>query len=173
MPAWFVYVYPLLAIFAIIASELRIWSAVWRWFNAPATQLNVVLLTDPGPDPDDVKVLVMAAMFHRAGKASIKAVIANGGGEAENRATLAKAVLNAVNAKDIPVGVGSEGLDKKPGPYEYSLAGFEEVDRSELHDGHELLVQTLREASPRSITIQIQSAFSSCPGALESGAPSA
>ena len=67
---------------------------------------NLIIVTDPGPDPDDVKALLTAAVKHRHGDIRLLGVVANGGCQARQRAQLARALLNLLECEDIPVGVG-------------------------------------------------------------------
>ncbi|KAG8463889.1 hypothetical protein KFE25_000057 [Diacronema lutheri] len=93
-----------------------------------ARALGFVLVTDPGPDPDDIKALLVAAVLHRHGRIVLRAVIANGGQQADLRAKLARCVLDHVGVLDVPVGIGSAGSEYSAQAHEYQLEGFEEVD---------------------------------------------
>ena len=76
----------------------------------PMSVPKVVLVADPGPDPDDVKVIMMAAAQHRAGEIEIAGILANGGHQARERAALARVVLHAFGQETrIPIGVGCPG----------------------------------------------------------------
>ena len=114
---------------------------------------------DPGPDPDDAKVVLMAAALHKKGVLQVEGIITNGGQQAKNRAKLALALLKSVHMQaQIPVGIGSDGKLKKPGPYEYRIDGFDEIQDEELTSGHLLLMRTLEHVPPKSLVVQIQSA---------------
>mmetsp|Transcript_23604 Transcript_23604/g.79302 ORF Transcript_23604/g.79302 Transcript_23604/m.79302 type:complete len:1055 (-) Transcript_23604:26-3190(-) len=113
---------------------------------------SLVFITDPGPDPDDIKALLVAAALHKAGKANLLAVVANGGGQqVRHRARLARALLNHMHLDEVRVGVGSPGKDAMPEPHEYRLEGFEHVDDSTIENGHELLLQLLGSAPDKSL----------------------
>jgi hypothetical protein len=49
-----------------------------------------------GPDPDDVKALLIAAILHNQGHVWLRAVVCNGGSSARDRARLARCVLDHV-----------------------------------------------------------------------------
>ena len=55
--------------------------------------MHLVIVTDPGPDPDDVKTILSSAIKHRAGQIRVHGIVCNGGHQAEQRARLAKALL--------------------------------------------------------------------------------
>lgn len=90
-----------------------------------------LIACDPGPDPDDVKVLLAAAMLHAdAGHHNgftCAGVVCNGGGCARSRAQLAKAVLRRAGAPDVPVAVGAAGVPKPQMPHELALEGVANV----------------------------------------------
>jgi len=113
---------------------------------------NLVIITDPGPDPDDVKALLVAGVLHRHRTLHLSAVVANGGQQAMRRARLARCVLDKLGAYDVPVGVGSEGKEYKPQPHEYAIDGIDQVDSARLRSGQELLISTLRAAVSNSLT---------------------
>lgn len=114
-----------------------------------------ILITDPGPDPDDVKAILTAAVAHRRGEIRLLAVVANGGGpvEARNRARLARAVLDEFQCNSVPVAVGSDGVDYAPFEYEYAHRGFHAVRDSDLLEGEELITSTLQDSAPKSVTV--------------------
>lgn len=88
------------------------------------------MVTDPGPDPDDVKALLVAAMAHKRGEIRLQAVICNGSHEPEVRAILAKKVLNHIGLSKIEVIVGEKGPFREHRPHELSLEG--DASASEL-----------------------------------------
>jgi len=99
--------------------------------------LGLVIVTDPGPDPDDIKALLMQ------NKIVLRVVIAKGGQQAESLARLARCVLNLVGVFVVPVGIGSAGKPYQAQPHEYKLEGFEDVDASTLQEGSQLLLSVL------------------------------
>jgi hypothetical protein len=109
------------------------------------------MITDPGPDPDDVKALLVAAVLHRQGALRLLAVVANGGNKARERALLAKCVLSHADVGDVPVGVGSAGTATTAQPHEYALAPVGE-DAVEVEEGPALLRRTVEAAKNRSLT---------------------
>ena len=111
------------------------------------------MIADPGPDPDDVKAILVAGVLHRLGAIRFAALVANGGGQALRRAQLARCVLVHVGVADVPVGIGSEGKAYEAQPHEYALEGVDQVPRAALDDGHALLLRTLRAAPPSSLTV--------------------
>lgn len=116
-----------------------------------ARRMSLVLISDPGPDPDDVKAILVAAVLHRLESINLTAVVANGGGQPARRAQLARTVLDHVGVTDVPVGVGSLGTPYVAQPHEYALSGFN--DKASLVDGHALLMRTLRSARNHSLTV--------------------
>ncbi|KAG8470407.1 hypothetical protein KFE25_008828 [Diacronema lutheri] len=69
----------------------------------------MVLITDPGPDPDDMKTMLIAGILHRQKEIKMHAIVANGGHQAERRAKLALCLMDLIGVRDVPVGIGSEG----------------------------------------------------------------
>lgn len=83
-----------------------------------------------------------------------RAVIANGGGQAIERAALALTVLDHLSVSDVPVGIGSAGKPYEPSGHEYSLEGFSvEAATPRLEDGALLLRRTLEDAAPNELTV--------------------
>lgn len=114
---------------------------------------SLVVITDVGPDPDDTKALLIAAVFHAEGRLKLRAVIANGGGQAVERAALALALLDHLRV-DVPVGVGSAGEPYEPSGHEYALAGVcVDAARPRLRDGRALLARTLEDAADNELTV--------------------
>mmetsp|Transcript_13660 Transcript_13660/g.36568 ORF Transcript_13660/g.36568 Transcript_13660/m.36568 type:complete len:466 (+) Transcript_13660:84-1481(+) len=112
----------------------------------------IILVTDPGPDPDDVKVLIAATVAHIRGDIVLRCVVCNGGGAPSARARLARCVLDHLRAYEVPVGVGSAGETRTPYSYEYNLDGYHDVDNARLIDGTALIDSVLQNALPRSLT---------------------
>lgn len=113
-----------------------------------------VLITDPGPDPDDVKSILILGTLHARGALKLRAVVANGGGHPEDRAVLALCLLDALGlGNEVPVGVGSAGEPREAAPHEFSLAGFDNVDRGRLYPGAWLLREAVRDAEPHSLRV--------------------
>jgi len=113
---------------------------------------SIVLVGDPGPDPDDAKALLILGILGLQGVVRLRAVVCNGGGRPELRARLARALLDRIGSP-CPVGVGSAGKAHAPSSYEFALTGFDDVDASRLEDGQTLLLRTLRAARDGSLTI--------------------
>lgn len=124
-----------------------------------APSIELVIVTDPGPDPDDVKSITTSAIQHKAGKIRVHGVVCNGGHQALQRAKLARALLNYLGAHDIPVAVGSAGKPYTPQPHEYAFPGVEDVQESELREGKELIRSILERAGPHSLTFLMISAM--------------
>ena len=104
--------------------------------------VSLVLITDPGPDPDDTKAIVVAASLHRLGTIRFAALVANGGHQAFQRAQLARCVLAHLGVSDVPVGVGSAGKPYVAQAHEYALKGFGAISSADVTDGHALLLRT-------------------------------
>lgn len=114
---------------------------------------EIVLITDPGPDPDDAKTLLILATLHRRGVLGLRAVVCNGGGEPAARARLALCLLRHLGVDDVPVGVGSAGVPSRPEPHEYMLQGYDDVEPADLAEGSALLRATLGAARARQLTV--------------------
>lgn len=122
-------------------------------------RVHLVIVTDPGPDPDDVKTILSSAIKHRAGQIRVHGIVCNGGHQAEQRARLAKALLKYLRCDDIPVAIGSSGKPYEPKPHEYAFPGVEHVQASELRQGDEMLLELLQRAEPLSLTFLMISAM--------------
>ena len=122
-------------------------------------RVHLVIVTDPGPDPDDVKTILSSAIKHRGGQIRVHGVVCNGGHQAEQRARLAKALLKYLRCDDIPVAIGSSGKPYEPKPHEYAFPGVEHVQASELREGNDLLLELLQRAAPHSLTFLMISAM--------------
>lgn len=114
---------------------------------------RLVLITDPGPDPDDCKVILVLAVAHLKGQIRLVAVVANGGAQATDRARLARCLLDHVEAYDVPVGIGSAGIPTEAQPHEYALPRYADVDPSCLLDGAELIRRALLDAPRKSVRL--------------------
>lgn len=127
---------------------------MWRaWRAAPVPIPRVILVTDPGPDPDDVKALLTLAIAHKHANVRLSAVVANGGGSPARRAQLARLILDRIGEPNIPVGIGSVGVPVTEQPHECSLRGFDTVNKQRLMKGRLLLERTLARASTQSVTV--------------------
>ncbi|KAJ1634777.1 hypothetical protein T492DRAFT_494962 [Pavlovales sp. CCMP2436] len=132
---------------------------VLRPERGSTVRVPFVLVTDPGPDPDDIKALLVAGMLHLHGRIELRAVICNGGGQPRERAQLARCVLDHLGAAGVPVGVGSEGTPYSAQPHEYNLEGFSTVEPSRLLDGRALMLRTLQLARPKSLRVVLISSL--------------
>jgi len=126
---------------------------MWRANVRAHAPAEVVVVTDPGPDRDDVKALLVLALAHRSGDIRLVAVVANGGGQPARRTRLARLLLDRVGEPTVRVGVGSAGVAVAEQPHECDLRGYDEVDSSRLLDGRALLARALARAAPRSVTV--------------------
>ncbi|KAJ1618282.1 hypothetical protein T492DRAFT_892325, partial [Pavlovales sp. CCMP2436] len=105
---------------------------------------QIVISTDPGPDPDDIKTILILAMLHKQSAVSLRAVICSGGQQPEKRAALGKCLLNHLGESNVPVGIGSRGKEYSAQPHEYLLEGHGQVrEDADLVEGHALLMQSL------------------------------
>ena len=123
---------------------------------------KVVLITDPGPDPDDVKAIIVLNLLRlQSALADVCAVIANGGGVPLKRARLARKVLDHLGMVDVPVGIGSRGTAVLESKHEYDLDGVfrDEHCDSRITSGYSLLLRVLEAASTSSITVIIISSL--------------
>jgi hypothetical protein len=97
--------------------------------------------------------VLIAAILHRQGHPHLGAVIANGG-IARDCARLARCLLDHVDARDVPVGVGSDGaVAVTAQTHEYELAGYADVLDSRLRRGDELLLEVLSRAPDKSVSV--------------------
>ena len=141
----------------------------WRLLEPAARKLPrvrippVLIVCDPGPDPDDVKVVITAAKCHMTHELDVRGIVCNGGHQAAERARLARCVLRLVDrtvCEKIPVAAGSAGQPYAPKDHEYSIAGFDADDEAgAICEGAALCSRVLRQAAPRSLIVQIQSGF--------------
>lgn len=131
--------------------------------------MKVLLVCDPGPDPDDVKVLLCAAALHRASSVPFEllGVVCNGGGDALGRARLAKAVLRQAGAPDVPVSAGSAGVARRARDYEYALPGWADAAAAVEEEGS-LLLRVLRDErhGPGSVSVVAQAALTDVAAAM-------
>src|SRR5437016_7619687 len=111
----------------------------------------ILLITDPGLDPDDVVAMMTLVAMQRRGKVRLLGVVANTA-PAHLRARLAKGVLNALGLGDVPVAIGTNcntTHDVKPYEFDFALA-----DESELiQDGAPFMEEVLRDAATKSVTL--------------------
>lgn len=106
------------------------------------------------PGPDDLKSLAILATRHNV-LLTLRAVICNGGRQAEDRASLARCFfdnLGNTHASKIPVGVGSAGEPYTAADHEYDIDGWDLVDRRQFENGHTMLRRIVRYAAPHSLT---------------------
>ena len=75
---------------------------------------QVVIVTDPGPDPDDVKALITAAVAHKRNEINLIAVVANGGHQQQERARLARTLLDLCKCNSVLVGIGRYTMNSRP-----------------------------------------------------------
>jgi hypothetical protein len=131
--------------------------------------MKVLLVCDPGPDPDDVKVLLCAAALHRASSVlfELLGVVCNGGGDALGRARLAKAVLRLAGVPDVPVSAGSAGVARRARDYEYALPGWAGAAAAVEEEGS-LLLRVLRNErhGPGSVSVVAQAALTDVAAAM-------
>lgn len=114
----------------------------------------MLIVSDPGPDPDDVKAILIASVLHRKRQLKLRGIVANGGSEPRERAALAKCILNHVNVHDVPVGVGkptTQGSHAQA--HERDIDGFADVRRDMLEDGHALMMRVLLSSPAKSLTV--------------------
>lgn len=146
----------------------------------------ILIVADPGPDPDDVKVIILAQHFHREGEIDVRGIVCNGGNQARERAALARAVVRLGTGDDeadpasitaLRIAAGTNGTQQyTPSPHEYAVEGFDEElaaldrrgdgsdggdssDGSDGADGGALGLEVLREVGPRSLIVQVQAGF--------------
>lgn len=114
---------------------------------------DLLLVTDPGPDPDDVKAILTAVVLTKQGELRLRGLICNGGGQPIRRARLARCILDRLHVPDIPVGIGSPGTRSVEQSHEMMLPGYDNVADARLYDGHALFLRVLRSARPKSLVV--------------------
>lgn len=117
---------------------------------------EAIVITDPGPGPDHVKAVVIAAILHRRKQWRLLAIVCNGGHQALERARLVLCLLDHLQVRDVPVGVGSPGAPHQPRAYEYALDGYDTVDARRA-SSRSLLVDRLAEAGHKNVTVIVLS----------------
>lgn len=106
-----------------------------------------------------MKALLVLAALDLQRELEFAGVVTNGGANAQGRAALARCLLDHIGATHVPVGIGSAGTTARVGSHEFSLTGYDSVERSRLEDGRSLLRRLLVEARPRSLTLVCISAL--------------
>jgi hypothetical protein len=98
--------------------------------------------------------------MHKQRAVKFVGVVANGGGQPEARAKLARCILNALGATMIPVGVGSFGKEYASMPHEYGIEGYDAADAHgasgqslRLERGDELIARVLSSSPSASLTV--------------------
>jgi len=133
---------------------------------------GVVLVADPGPDPDDIQAILCAGRFHLAGRLRLLGVICCGGGRASDRARLARHALDLLHPAlhAVPVAIGSDGTAAEPAAYEFGLTGLADTTTDGMPAAAALLLTLLEAAADASVTVQIQAAFTDVHAFLSSHA---
>lgn len=126
---------------------------------------NLFVITDPGRDQDDEDVLVMLNRLIRLQILQVMGVVANMA-PAIQRARLAKGSLNQLGHPDIPVGIGSTCLQKEDDGLDYQFAVSYLAERETLVNGEELILETLRQARPKSIVLLLISGLTDAAAVL-------
>jgi hypothetical protein len=128
---------------------------------------SLLIITDPGPDPDDAEALLLAWKLHRQDAIRLVGVVANGGGHPAARARLARCLLDRVGATSIPVGIGSAGMPISTQPHEYALDGYAHTSGESLMPGATLILHALEEAAPKSLIVLIIASMRDFKDAIE------
>mmetsp|Transcript_81698 Transcript_81698/g.239846 ORF Transcript_81698/g.239846 Transcript_81698/m.239846 type:complete len:370 (+) Transcript_81698:111-1220(+) len=117
------------------------------------TAVDFVIITDPGPDPDDTKALLIASIAHKQGQIRLKGVVCNGGQQPHARAKLARCILDHIGLLDVPIGVGSDGQTYEAMAHEFHLEGFDSIDEGRLETGPGLLQRCLQAAATKGLIV--------------------
>ena len=125
---------------------------------------TLIMVADPGPDPDDVKGILLAAHYHTKKRLRLVGVICCAGGQAKERTQLARRILELTFPKvlkEVPVVVGANNADKvhAPAPHEYDIEGYAATKVPETPTGVELLHKVLRDSEDATLTVEIQASF--------------
>lgn len=126
---------------------------------------NLFVITDPGRDQDDEDVLVMLNRLIRLELLEVMGVVANMAPAVE-RARLAKGSLNQLGQQDIAVGIGSTCLQTDDDGLSYQFAVSYLAERETLVDGKQLILDTLRQARPKSIVLLLISGLTDAAAVL-------
>lgn len=111
---------------------------------------KLIIVTDPGKDPDDENTLVLVRWLMDQALAELVAVLAVLA-PSKQRARLAKGTLNKL-LLTAPVGIGSDCTVTDTGASDHEFQGVDYLaPEEELEDGQVLLVRKLKEADPKSI----------------------
>src|SRR5262249_3175667 len=113
---------------------------------------SLFVITDPGRDQDDEDVLVTLNRLIRLEILDLMGVVANLAPSVQ-RARLAKGSLKMLGQNTIPVGTGTSCKQQDDDGLEYQFNVGYLAETSELTDGKELILKTLREAKPKSIVL--------------------
>lgn len=119
---------------------------------------NLFVITDPGRDQDDEDVLVMLNRLIRLEILQVMGVVANMA-PALQRARLAKGSLNELGLPNLAVGIGTAANQTEKDGLDYQFAVSYLAERETLVDGKELILETLRQARPKSIVLLLISAL--------------
>lgn len=113
---------------------------------------KLFVIMDPGRDQDDEDVLVALNLFIRTNMLNVCGVIANLR-PSSKRAALAKGTLTMLGQPDVPVGIGlpTEQDDDDGLSYQFAVSYLAET--KDLHNGKEMILKTLEEASPKSVVL--------------------
>lgn len=121
-----------------------------------------------GPDPDSVQTLLALAALHLRRHLVLRGVVCTGGGQAAERAALARCALDLVGVGDVvPVAVGSNGTKQVAHAGQFELAGFGTIARERLGVAADLIKSLLASAKPKSLTILNLGSLTDVASALE------
>lgn len=126
---------------------------------------DLFVITDPGRDQDDEDVLVMLNRMIRLEILRVLGVVANLA-PAQQRARLAKGSLDLLGQTDIPVGIGTGCLQPDDDGLEYQFAVGYLAEHDKVRDGKELILETLRQARPKSIVLLLISGLTDAAAVL-------
>jgi inosine-uridine nucleoside N-ribohydrolase len=109
-------------------------------------------------DLDDEIALIVASYLHKMGTIELLGVIANTN-PAQDRAHIARGLLDELGMYQVPVGVGST-VTPNPEPCPgLPLITYMSTDDERLIDGHELILDILGPAQSKEITLVVNSAL--------------
>lgn len=126
---------------------------------------DVVLISDPNSDPDDLVSFVLMADFIKNKQVSLKALIITLGNLETRikRAKFAKGVFSCLGLDDIKVGVGCDYLGKDNYRFMNSngylegdkikVSYFEELGEDVYNDSQNLLLEIFKNAKDKSLTV--------------------
>lgn len=126
---------------------------------------DLIVVMDPGRDQDDEDVLVMLNRFIRLEILQVLGIVANLAPSTQ-RARLAKGSLKQLGQTNIPVGIGTGCLQTENDGLKYQFDVTYLAETTELQDGKELMLSSMRAARPKSLVLLLISGLTDAAAVL-------